>query len=109
MGGQVDFSAVGAMKKELIVGIVQRLILAPVIGFCLAFVAQDLGVFTLTPATVGTLVGVFGSPVASASAVMAEEMGGDGELARQYVVWTCALSMLTLLLWIVFLREFALL
>ena len=49
MGGQVDFSAVGAMKKELIVGIVQRLILAPVIGFCLAFVAQDLGVFTLTP------------------------------------------------------------
>lgn len=40
---------------------------------------------------------------------MAEEMGGDGELARQYVVWTCALSMLTLLLWIVFLREFALL
>lgn len=63
--------------------------------------------FTLTPATVGTLVGVFGSPVASASAVMAEEMGGDGELARQYVVWTCALSMLTLLLWIVFLREFA--
>ena len=89
MGGQVDFSAVGAMKKELIVGIVQRLILAPVIGFCLAFVAQDLGVFTLT------------------SAVMAEEMGGDGELARQYVVWTCALSMLTLLLWIVFLREFA--
>lgn len=37
MGGQVDFSAVGAMKKELIVGIVQRLILAPVIGFCLAF------------------------------------------------------------------------
>ena len=109
MGGQVDFSAVGAMKKELIVGIVQRLILAPVIGFCLAFVAQDLGVFTLTPATVGTLVGVFGSPVASASAVMAEEMGGDGELARQYVVWPCALSMLTLLLWIVFLREFALL
>ena len=109
MGGQVDFSAVGAMKKELIVGIVQRLILAPIIGFCLAFIAQDLGVFTLTLAIVGTLVGVFGSPVASASAVMAEEMGGDGELARQYVVWTCALSMLTLLLWIVFLREFALL
>lgn len=107
MGGQVDFSAVGAMKKELIVGIVQRLILAPVIGFCLAFGRPGSGRVYPHPRNCGYSGRGVWFTVASASAVMAEEMGGDGELARQYVVWTCALSMLTLLLWIVFLREFA--
>ena len=55
------------------------------------------------------LVGMYGSPVASASAVMAEEMGGDAEQARQYVVWTSAFSMITLFLWIFLLRAAGLL
>ena len=48
MGGQVDFSAVGAMKRTDR-GHCSAVDSCPVIGFCLAFVAQDLGVFTLTP------------------------------------------------------------
>lgn len=109
LGAQVNFSAIGSMKKELVVGIVQRLILAPAAGFVLAFLAQSLGWIQLNPAVVSALIGVFGSPVASASAAMAEEMGGDAELARQYVIWTCALSMLTLLVWIFCFRSAGLL
>lgn len=109
LGAQVNFSAIGSMKKELVVGGIQRLILAPAVGFLLGFLAQSLGWIQLTPAVVSALVGVFGSPVASASAAMAEEMGGDAELARQYVVWTYVLSMLTLLVWIFCLRSAGLL
>lgn len=109
LGAQVNFSTIGSMKKELVVGVIQRLILAPAVGFLLGFLAQSLGWIQLTPAVVSALVGVFGSPVASASAAMAEEMGGDAELARQYVVWTYVLSMLTLLVWIFCLRSVGLL
>lgn len=100
MGAQVNFSAVGAMKKELVVGVVQRLIAAPAVGFGMAFLAQRLGLLAVTPALVSAFVGVFGSPVAAVSGIMAEEIGGDAELARQYVVWTSVFSMVTLFLWI---------
>lgn len=109
LGARVNFSAVGGLKKELVVGVVQRLIVAPAVGFGMAFLADSLGLFTVTPAVLSALVGVYGSPVASASAVMAEEMGGDAELARQYVVWTSAFSMGTLFLWIFLLRTLNLL
>ena len=109
LGARVNFSAASHLKRELTVGIVQRLVLAPGVGFGLAFLAQALGVLEVTPAVLSALVGLYGSPVAAASAVMAEEMGGDAELARQYVVWTSALSMGTLFLWIFFLRSVRLL
>ena len=101
LGARVNFSAVGGLKKELIV--------APAVGFGMVFLADSLGLFTVTPAVLSALVGMYGSPVASASAVMAEEMGGDAELARQYVVWTSAFSMGTLFLWIFLLRTLNLL
>ena len=104
LGARVNFSAVKDMKKELAVGVVQRLVLAPAVGLGMAFLAQALGLFAVTPAVLSALVGMYGSPVASASAVMAEEMGGDAELARQYIVWTSAFSMGTLFLWIFLLR-----
>lgn len=90
-------------------GAVSASMLAPAAGFGMAFLAQALGFFAVTPAVLSALVGMYGSPVASASAVMAEEMGGDAELARQYVVWTSAFSMITLFLWIFLLRAAGLL
>ena len=105
LGAQVDLRRVGSMKKEVFCGVLQRLVLAPAVGFGMAFLAQSLGLLVLSPAVAGALVGLYGSPVAVASAVMTEEMGGDGELARQYVVWTSALSMFTLFLWILLLRS----
>lgn len=38
-GVQVNFSAIGIMKKELVVGVVQQLNQAPAVGFSLAYLA----------------------------------------------------------------------
>lgn len=104
LGARINLKAVGNMKKELAVGVVQRLILAPAVGFSLVFLAQHMGILNATPALISALVGLYGSPVAAASAVMAEEMGGDAELARQYVVWTTICSVFSLIAWIFLLR-----
>ena len=109
LGAQVNFSAVGDMKQELAVGVVQRLVISPLAGLAMAFLAQDLGILSVTPAVLSALIGLYGSPVAAASGVMAEEMGCDAELARQHIVWTSALSMGTLFVWIFLLRSLHLL
>ena len=109
LGAQVDFGAVRHFRRELIVGTVHRLALAPVVGFSLALLAQRLGLLTLTSALSASLVGLYASPAAVASAVMTEEIGGDAELARQYVVWTSALSSLSLFALVLALRGMGLL
>ena len=81
-----------------------RLIGAPALGFLMAIAAAKLNLFLLTPATIGALLALYGSPCPAASAIMAEQMEGDGELARQYVVWSTVFSMLTLFLWALIFR-----
>ena len=44
--------------------------------------------------------GVFASPTAVNSFTMAQQMGGDAELAGDIVVTTSAASILTMFLWI---------
>lgn len=109
LGAQVDFGAVSHFRKELIVGVTHRLLLAPAAGFALALLADRMGFITLTSALAASLVGLYGSPAAVASAVMTEEIGGDAELARQYVVWTSALSSLSLFVLVLVLRRLGLL
>lgn len=109
LGAQVDFGAVSHFRKELIVGVTHRLLLAPAAGFALALLADRMGFITLTSALAASLVGLYGSPAAVASAVMTEEIGGDSELARQYVVWTSALSSLSLFVLVLALRRMGLL
>ena len=104
IGAQVNFKAVGGMKKELIVGVIQRLMAAPAVGFGLAILARNLGLIAVTPALFSALVGIYGSPSVAVAGVMTEEIGGDAELARQYVIWTSAFSMVTLFFWIVVLH-----
>ena len=109
LGAQVDFGAVSHFRTELIVGVTHRLVLAPVVGFALALLAQRMGLITLTSALSASLVGLYASPAAVASAVMTEEIGGDAELSRQYVVWTSALSSLSLFVLVLVLRRMGLL
>ena len=51
------------------------------------------------------LIAVYGTPVAAASYPMAQNMGGDGELAGQLVVISTVVSVVTLFFWIFFLRS----
>lgn len=97
LGGQFEFSAVKGMTKEIIVGTVWRIVLAPVlvIGTAALFSAYCPQVLYVSPAEYPTLVALFATPVAVSSAIMAGQMGGDEQLATQLVVWTSIGSILT--------------
>ena len=47
----------------------------------------------------------FATPVAAASYPMALSMGGDADLAGEYVVVTTLTSLLTIFLWILYLTK----
>jgi len=104
LGAQIHFSAVKTMKKLLIIGNILRLIIAPLLGFLSYYLMINFNLLSLSPAIVSALLALYGSPSPALAAVMAEEMDCDGELARQGVIWTTALSMFTLFLWTSFFR-----
>ena len=81
------------------------IILGTVIAIAVAL-RQPLG---LTSLEMPTLVAISSTPVAVSSAVMAQEMGCDDQLANQLVVWTSVLSMVSLFCIIYVMRTLALL
>lgn len=105
LGGQFSFSDVPTVKKELVAGTAMRLVMAPAIGFGMAFIAMRLGLLDLTPVAVAVMIAAYGSPIATSSAVMASEMHADDILAGQIVVWTSIFSMLTVFVLIVLFRS----
>ena len=93
LGGQLELQKIRDFRKELFAGVIMRLVLAPVIGFGLAFCASAFGLLELDAAAYGMMVALFASPMAVASVVMSAEMGSDDILSGQIVVWTSLLSM----------------
>ena len=100
LGGQFRFSAAKRLLPQITVAVLARLVFAPLVGLTAAhicfphFSAQEFA----------ALVPLFGSPVAVASAIMANQMHNDGELAGQILVWTTLFSGLTIFAIIVILR-----
>lgn len=109
LGGQLEMKEIGEYKKELAAGITMRLVGAPLVGFGLLFAAVKLGLLIAGPVEIAVCVAVFGSPMAVASIVMSSEMGGDGHLCGQIVVWSSILGMFSLFFIILFLRMYGLL
>ena len=100
LGAQFKFTAVKGMTKEIVVGTVWRVLLAPLIGVGVAILLRtytDLFTFELS-AVYPTLIALFGTPVAVTSAIMAGEMKNDEQLAAQLVVWTALCSIVTIFL-----------
>lgn len=97
LGGQFEFTAVKGMTKEIIVGTVWRVLLAPLIGIGVAYLLSTYtGLFTFGAEVYPTLIALFGTPVAVSSAIMAGEMHSDEQLATQLVVWTSLSSIITI-------------
>ena len=94
LGGKFEFSAVPRLRREIIFGTVLRTAAVPLLGLSAAYIFRD--VFGLTGEHFAAYVGVFATPVAVSSAIMAKEMGADDELAGQLVVWTSLVSTLTI-------------
>ncbi len=92
LGGQFERSSVRGLKKQIVLGVAGRLVLAPLIGLGGAVLLQSMGILQFDNGAYAALIALFATPAAVASAIMAEEMGNDGQLAGQLVVWTTLLS-----------------
>ena len=94
LGSKFEFSAVRGCLKELVVTLGARLIVIPFIALIaavwLGFSGEALACILIT----------FGSPVATSSFAMAQQMGGDEQLAAQLVVMSSAFCLLTMFVWI---------
>ena len=95
LGAQFEFSAVKALRTEIIWGTAARTVVAPLLGVGIAYAFLR---HLFNGAHFATFVAVFASPVAISSAPMAQELGGDVELAGQLVVWTTLCSALSIFL-----------
>lgn len=110
LGGQFTFSAVKGMFREIAVGTFSRIILAPLVGIGLAVILSNYtNLLSCGISEYPVLISVFGSPVAVSSAVMAEGMKNDGQLAAQLVVWTSLFSIFTIFITICVMMQFGLL
>ncbi len=77
-----------------------KLILVPAL---MAFIMYRL---SFDPIELFVVFCTFATPVAAASYPMAQSMGGDGDLAGEYVMVTTLLSIVTIFTWILVLKNF---
>jgi predicted permease len=99
LGAQFEFSAIRSMKKEIICGVLLRTVIVPTLALGIAYLFFDF-----TAGMFAAMIAAFATPVSVSSAPMAQEMGGDGELAGQLVLWSTAVSSVTLFAFIYALR-----
>lgn len=98
LGAGFTFTSALGNRKSLAVALAGKLALVPL---CWVGLAALLGLRGVPLAAVLT---IFAPPTAVSLAPMAQEMGGDANLAREVVVFTSAFSVVTMFLWILGLR-----
>ena len=94
LGTFFQFSGLKTYRRELVTVSAAKLIVAPGLFLGLGALLGFRGVAFVS------LIGVFASPTAVNSFTMAQQMGGDAELAGDIVVTTSAVSIPTMFLWI---------
>lgn len=109
LGGQFDFNRIKGMKRQLITGLIGRNLIAPLIGVGIAAFLTLSGKIDFGRDVFAALISLFATPVAVASAIMAEAMDNDGQLAGQFVVWSTLVSVLSLFITIFLVRAAGLL
>ncbi|MBP5291335.1 MAG: AEC family transporter [Lachnospiraceae bacterium] len=105
LGAQMNFKSIASFRRELVVGVLMRLVGSPIIGFTVLFAASGLGFLTLTKDIVALSCSVFASPLAASSVVMSAEMNADDQLCGQIVAWSSVLGMFTLFIIVFCLRS----
>lgn len=98
LGGTLHFDAIHDNLKYLVPVLSFKLFALPAIMVAIAYALGMRGLELFL------LIAVYGTPVAAASYPMAQNMGGDGELAGQFVVISTVVAVLTLFLWIFFMK-----
>lgn len=99
LGGSFTVSKVKEYRKQLTIGVLGRLVFSPLLmvtlGILLGF-RNEL----LIP-----LLIMSGAPTAVSSFPMAQQMGGDGDLAAGLVVFTSGFAIFTMFVWIFVLKQ----
>lgn len=94
LGAFFQFSGLKTYRRELVTVSAAKLIVSPGLFLGLGALLGFHGVAFVS------LIGIFASPTAVNSFTMAQQMGGDAELAGDIVVTTSAVSILTMFLWV---------
>ena len=102
LGGTFKFSDLRKNAVPVSVGVILKLIIVP------AIVVYTMTVLKYEPAELFAVFCMFATPVAAASFPMAQSMGADADLAGEYVVATTLLSIVTIFVWILVLKNFGL-
>ena len=98
LGGTLHFSAVRGNLKYLVPSLTVKMVFLPAV---ITALATAMGFGNLERFVLFTM---YATPVATASYSMAQNMGGDGELAGQFVVISTAGSIVTIFLWVLFFK-----
>ena len=89
LGAQFEFSAVKALRREIMIGVIVKGIIVPVVGL---FAAHLLFGDRFGGAHFAAFVAAFATPTGVSTVPMAQEMDGNVTLSGQLVVWTTILS-----------------
>ena len=99
LGGGFAFHKVKGDIKQLMVSVVGKLVISPLF-MVTAAVLLGFRNEVLVP-----ILLMSGAPTAVSSYTMAEQMGGDGELAGEIVVFTTGISIATIFVWVFVLKQ----
>lgn len=91
--------------REILFCCLWRMILAPTIFLFAALALHRTGLLWMSPAMFAAVLAHFGTPVSATGISIAAELGGDADLARVQLVDTTFLTIVTLPLFIMFLRS----
>ena len=99
LGGTLHLSNMKKNRVPLAVGTFVKLLAVP------AVVVLIMSRLSFDPMELFVVFCTFATPVAAASFPMAQSMGGDGDLAGEYVVVTTLTSIVTIFGWILLLKN----
>ena len=94
LGATLDFSKAKANGRLLTLSVLGKLVFVPMVYLTLAVLMG------IRDVSLATLIAVFASPVSVSSFPMAQQMGGNDDLAGGQVVFTTAFSIITVFCWV---------
>lgn len=102
MGGSFALGSIKGCIKEVTITVLARLIIIPLVAVAAAVVIGFSG------EALACVLITFGGPIAISSFTMAQQMGGDEDIAANNVVFSSILCIVTLFCWIYILSSFGL-
>ena len=102
MGGSFALGSIKGCIKEVTITVLARLIIIPLVAVAAAVVIGFSG------EALACVLITFGGPIAISSFTMAQQMGGDEDIAANNVVFSSILCIVTLFCWIYILSSFEL-